>query len=64
MTSIIQGGTRIMRNFYEMFLSANEDWEQSSIMYNARRRAGKKKCGKFVWKMLKTLKEEYLGPKL
>ena len=53
-----------MRNFYEMFLSANEDWEQSSIMYNARRRAGKKKCGKFVWKMLKTLKEEYLGPKL
>ena len=51
-----------MRHFYEMFLSANEDWQQSSVVYNARRRSGKKKCGKFIWKMMKTLKEEYLGP--
>ena len=29
-----------------------------SIMYNARRRSGKKRCGKFVWKKLETLKEE------
>ena len=50
-----------MKHFYEMFLSAGEDWQESSIMYNVRRRSGKRKCGKYVWKTLKTLKEEYLG---
>ena len=49
-----------MKHSYEMFLSAHEDWDQSSIMYNVRRRSGKRKCGKYVWKTLKALKEEQL----
>ena len=50
-----------MKHFYEMFLSASEDWDQSSIMYNVRRRSGKRKCGKYVWKTLQALKDEQLG---
>ena len=59
---MMQGGKDVMKHFYEMFLSANEKWAESSIMINMRKRKGKKKVGKYVWKKLETLKEQSLGP--
>ena len=39
-----------MKHFYEMFLTANENWAQSSVMLNLRTANKKKKMGKYVWK--------------
>ena len=51
-----------MRHFFEMYLTSNGNWEESSVMYNARRRSGKKRCGKYVWKRLMDLKQQCLAP--
>ena len=47
-----------MRHFYEMYVSANENWLQSSVMVNIRNSSKGKKTGKYVWKQWQKLAEE------
>ena len=49
-----------MRMMYEMFITSNEDWMQSSIMMNVKSKTKGKRRGKHVWKKYIELVEEPL----
>ncbi|CAE6966858.1 unnamed protein product, partial [Symbiodinium sp. CCMP2592] len=47
---IIENGRKVLRHLFEVFVSAGEDWLQSSIVINSRSKTAKRRRGKFVWK--------------
>ena len=53
-----------MKHYYEIFLSANEDWMQSSVMLNLRHAKKGKRSGKYVWKRYVDLVAQSLNRKL
>ena len=55
------GGMKVMRHFYEMYMSCGGNWQHSSVMLNIRNRSKGKKTGKYVWKKWETLAKERLG---
>ncbi|CAE7370158.1 unnamed protein product, partial [Symbiodinium sp. CCMP2456] len=48
-----------MRHFYEMYVTAGENWLQSSVMVNIRNSSKGKKIGKYVWKKWQVLADEH-----
>lgn len=52
---------REMRHLYEMWLSADGDWGQSSLMVNLKNKKGTSKKGVHVWKKFCTLVAECLA---
>ena len=52
-------GRGIMRHLYEVFISAKEDWQQSSIMMNSRQSSSNKRFGCYRWRKFSEIKEEY-----
>ena len=47
-----------MKHFYEVFLSAKEDWMKSSVMMNVSSKKRGKRSGRYVWKRYMDLKKE------
>ncbi|OLQ04185.1 hypothetical protein AK812_SmicGene12728 [Symbiodinium microadriaticum] len=39
----------IVRHLFEVFVSSNENWLQSSIVLNSRKKLAKRRRGKFIW---------------
>ena len=50
-----------MKHFYEVFLSCKEQWADSSVVLNARKRSGTRRRGRYIWKKYHVLVEEQLG---
>ena len=50
--------TSVMRHMYEMWISCDCDWMQSSIVLNAKKSNRTKRTGKHVWKRFDALKSE------
>ena len=52
-----------MRHLFEIWTSAEEDWNVSSIVINARSKNAKRRRGRFVWKTFEDLAKEPLHSK-
>ena len=50
-----------MRHLFEIFVTSNEDWMQSSLVINSRNRQARKRRGTYVWKLMKDLIEKPLS---
>ena len=55
------GGRKVLRHLFEIFISAGENWMESSIVINARSKTAKRRRGKFVWKKYCDLVTECLA---
>ena len=47
-----------MKHFYEVFISSQEDWMNSSIMINVSHKKKGKRKGKHVWKKFEELVQQ------
>ena len=45
----------MMRHLFEMFVTSDEDWMNSSLVVNSRNKASRRRRGTYVWKLMKDL---------
>ena len=50
-----------MRHLFEMFVTSDEDWMQSSLVLNSRTRAARRRRGTYVWRTMQELIEKPLS---
>ena len=50
-----------MRHLFEVFVSSNENWLQSSIVLNSRKKLAKRRRGKFIWITVEDLIKKQLA---
>ena len=55
------GQRTVLRHLFEVFVSAGENWLESSIVLNARRKNASRRRGKFIWITFEDLAKKYLA---